>query len=156
MVKIYVLLHKNKITILVNCIVNLLIIIEIVENIPLSISPEVCGLNSNALVGYHNSLINYLWADMLKLYPSMETISNTNNDWDEMVQKTTEDILKSLPEIFNLNKVKTFYGDKCCSPNIIVLLNELRQFNLLLEAIQNTLSQLSMVLKLVLLFTHLQ
>lgn len=93
---------------------------------------------------------------MLKLYPSMEKISNTNNDWDEMVQKTTEDILKSLPEIFNLNKVKTFYGDKCCSPNIIVLLNELRQFNLLLEAIQNTLSQLSMVLKLVLLFTHLQ
>lgn len=136
-------------------LLSIIIIIETIEAIPLYINPEVCGLNSNALLGYHNDLINCLWTDMIKLYPSMEIIRDKNNDWDELVQKTTEDILKSLPELFNLNKVKSFYGEKCCSPNVIVLLNELGQFNMLLEVMNNTLSQLSKVFKPVLLFTYL-
>jgi len=123
----------------------LFIIIEAVNALPISINPKVCGLNPNVLFEYHNNLVSLLWADMIKLYPSVDTIDDKNTDWDRVVQSTTEDILKSLPELYNLNKVKTFYGDKCFAPNIIVLLHELEKYNALLCVIRNTLSQLSKV-----------
>lgn len=82
---------------------------------------------------------------MMKLYPSIGTIHDKCIDWDQVVQTVTEDILQSLPEQFNIKKVRTFYGDKCVSPNIIVLLRELEKFNALLEVIRNTLTQLEEV-----------
>lgn len=121
------------------------IIIEAVRELPLSINPEVCGLNPNVLFGYHNNLVDLLWTDMIKLYPSVDITKDRNTDWDNVVQNTTEDILKSLPELYNIQKVKKFYGDKCFSPNIIVLLHELDKINALLDVIRNTLSQLSKV-----------
>lgn len=120
--------------------------IETVDKIPLSVNPEVCGLNLNVLFGYHNSLVDTLWADMIKLYPNANTASEKYTDWDDVVKNTTEEILKSLPEQFNTKKVETFYGDKCSSPNIIVLLRELDKFNVLLEVMKNTLLQLEKVL----------
>jgi len=111
----------------------------------MSINPKVCGLNPNVLFGYHNNLVGLLWADMMKLYPSVDAVDDKNSDWDKVVQNTTEDILKSLPELYNVNKVKMFYGDKCSAPNIIVLLHELEKMNALLCVIRNTLSQLSKV-----------
>jgi len=114
--------------------------------LPLFINPEVFGLNPNVLFGYHDNLVGLLWADMIKLYPSADTIVDRNNDWDKVVQSTTENILKSLPELYSLNKVKMFYGDKCIAPNIIVLLHELEKMNALLGIIKNTLSQLSKVI----------
>lgn len=85
--------------------------------------------------------------DMIKLYPDIDTINGENADCDEVVEKTAKDILKSLPELFNITKVKTFYGDRCVSPSIIVLLRELEQFNALLAVMKNTLSQLIMVIR---------
>jgi len=123
----------------------LFIITEAVNELPMAINPKVCGLNPNVLFGYQNNLVKILWADMIKLYPSVDTIDDKNTDWDKVVQNTIEDILKSLPELYNLNKVKMFYGDKCFSPNIIVLLHELEKINALLSVIRNTLSQLSKV-----------
>lgn len=79
---------------------------------------------------------------MIKLYPNIDIFYEKYTDWDEVVQNITEDILKSLPELFNIKKVKIFYGDKCSSPSIIVLLRELEQFNELLKVMKNTLSQL--------------
>lgn len=117
-----------------------------VDKIPLFINPEVCGLNPNALFGYHNDLIDRLWENMIKLYPNVDVSDGKKNDWDEVVQKTAEEILQSLPEQFDIKKVKTFYGDKCVSPNIVVLLRELEKCNVLLEVVRNTLSQLAKVL----------
>lgn len=111
----------------------------------MSINPEVCGLNANVLYGYHNGLVNTLWADMIKLYPNVSATYGKNTDWDEVVRNISEDILKTLPELFNVKKVKTFYGDKCANPNIIVLLQELEQFNALLDVMRNILTQLSKV-----------
>lgn len=85
--------------------------------------------------------------DLIKLYPDIDTINGENADHDEIVKNTAKDILKSLPELFNITKVKTFYGDRCITPNIIVLLRELEQFNALLTVMKNTLSQLIMVIK---------
>lgn len=82
---------------------------------------------------------------MIKLHPNVNTTYGKNTDWEEVVKNITEDILKSLPEIFNMKKVKTFYGDKCSNPNIIILLQELEQFNTLLDVMRNTLTQLSKV-----------
>jgi len=121
------------------------ITIEVVNELPLSINPEVCGLNSNVLFEYHNNLVRLLWTDMIKLYPSVDIAYDEITDRDKVVQNTTEDILKSLPELYNINKVKMFYGDKCFAPNIIVLLHELEKINALLDVIRNNLSQLSKV-----------
>lgn len=121
------------------------VVLDAIKEIPLSISPEVCGLNANVLFGYHNNLVNTLWADMIKLYPNVNTTYGKNTDWEEVVKNITDDILKSVPEPFNMKKVKTFYGDKCSNPNIIVLLQELEQFNELLNEMKNTLTQLSKV-----------
>lgn len=114
----------------------------------MSIDPEVCGLNSNALFGYHNKIAELLREDMIKLYPSINTVHYKIDNWDKVVKKTTEDILKSLPDSFNIKKVKTFYGDKCSNPSIIVLLHELERFNMLIEVMRDTLSQLTKVLKM--------
>lgn len=125
--------------------VYLSVVLETVNKIPLSVNPEVCGLNLNVLFGYHNNLVDTLWADMIKLYPNASTASEKHTDWDDIVKSTTEEILKSLPEQFNIKKVEMFYGDKCSWPNIIVLLRELDKFNVLLEVMKNTLSQLEKV-----------
>jgi len=121
------------------------LVVELIDKIPLYTSPEVCGLNSNVLFGYHTNLVDTLCADMIKLYPFVDTVYDRYPDWEEVVKNTAEDILKSLPVPFNVKKVKTFYGDKCSSPNIIVLLHELERFNTLLEVMRSTLSQLAKV-----------
>jgi dynein heavy chain len=82
---------------------------------------------------------------MTRLHPNVNTTYGKNTDWDEVVKNITEDILKSLPEVFNMKKVKTFYGDKCTNPSIIILLQELEKFNALLDVMRNTLTQLSKV-----------
>ncbi|VVC32081.1 Dynein heavy chain, domain-2,Dynein heavy chain domain,Dynein heavy chain, domain-1,Dynein heavy chain, P- [Cinara cedri] len=119
---------------------------EAINTIPLYINPEVCGLNTNVLLEYHSSIVNLLWTDMIKLYPNVETVQDKiSTDWDEVVQNTTADILNTLPELYNINKVKIFYGDKCSTPSIIVLLRELEKFNALVEVMKNTLTQLAEV-----------
>lgn len=122
-------------------------IIEAVNTFPLSIDPEILGLNKNVLFRYYDNLVNLLLTDMIKLYPNSNTINGENNNCNEIVRNTAKDILKSLPELFNIQKVKTFYGDRCATPNIIVLLRELEQFNALLAVMKNSLSQLIMVIQ---------
>lgn len=91
-------------------------------------------------------MVKLLWNDMIKLYPNNSTIHYQNYDWDDVVKNTTEDILKSLPELFNIKKVEIFYGDKCSNPSIIVLLRELKKFNDLITIMKNTLIQLTKVI----------
>lgn len=95
------------------------------------------------MLEYHNAIVNLLWTDMIKLYPYVEkTQDNICTDWDKTVRNTTEDILKTIPEQYNIKQVELFYGDKCSTPSIIVLLQELDKFNTLIETMRNTLTQL--------------
>lgn len=122
------------------------IVTEVINTIPLNINPEVCGLNLNVMLEHHGTIVNLLWADMIKLYPSAETVHDKiGTDWEEIVRNTTVDILTTLPELYNINKVKAFYGNKCSTPSIIVLLRELEKFNALIEVMRNTLTQLTEV-----------
>jgi len=118
-----------------------------VDTIPLSVGPEACGLNANALFAYHDGLADRLWRDAAKLYRNVDgSRDGNNNGRDEAVKNVGADILRSLPGPFDVGKVKTFYGDKCLRPNVVVLLRELDKFNALLAAVRDSLSQLAKVI----------
>lgn len=117
-----------------------------VDAIPLSVGPEACGLDANALFAYRDGLADRLWRDAATLYPDVDGGRDGNDDGrNETVRNAGADILRSLPGPFDVGKVKTFYGDKCRSPGVVVLLRELDKFNALLEAVRGSLSQLAKV-----------
>lgn len=99
------------------------------------------------MLEHHGAIVDVLWANMIELYPSVETVRDgiTIVDRDGVVRNTSAEILKTLPEPYDVVEVKTFYGDRCSAPSIIVLLQELDKFNALVEVMRNTLTQLAEV-----------
>ncbi|XP_050548553.1 dynein axonemal heavy chain 10-like isoform X2 [Daktulosphaira vitifoliae] len=134
--------HRMERLLLQNKNINLF---DIVDKIPTTINPDTCGLHPNAMYVYNNEQIAYIWRNMMKLYPNISTVKNDNNYWCEVVNYKKEKIFNSLPSLYDMNKVRSFYENKKNNPSIIVLFQELQHFNILLETIRNGLTKLQMV-----------
>jgi len=65
---------------------------------------------------------------------------------DEFIDATATDILKRLPTVYDLDKLKKKYGLEV-TPTQIVLLQELERFNKLISTIDKSLSTLKRALK---------
>ena len=63
---------------------------------------------------------------------------------DEFIDATATDILKRIPTVYDLDKLKKKYGLEV-TPTQIVLLQELERFNKLISTIDKSLSTLKKV-----------
>ncbi|XP_052562272.1 dynein axonemal heavy chain 10 isoform X4 [Culex pipiens pallens] len=124
-----------------------------IDTLPLTNTPEVFGLHSNAEIGYYTIAVREMWTYLIDLQP--QTIcarsqqSSTDHrgaetggvSRDEFIDKVAVDILKKLPKPFEIWRVKKQYQINI-TPVCVVLLQELERFNRLLVRMERTLQNL--------------
>ncbi|CAH1099407.1 unnamed protein product, partial [Psylliodes chrysocephalus] len=118
--------------------------IQFIEELPLSNSPEVFGLHPNAEIGYYTQATKEMWSILIELQPQA-TGSGEGISREEFIDNLAKDILKKIPDEYELWRVKRYF-QRTMSPTVIVLLQELERFNKLLFAMRRTLVQLGKAL----------
>lgn len=58
-----------------------LLIIEAIEALPLTNTPEVFGLHSNAEIGYYTQAARDMWAHLLELQPQTGEVYCGGQNW---------------------------------------------------------------------------
>ncbi|XP_058811885.1 dynein axonemal heavy chain 10 isoform X1 [Topomyia yanbarensis] len=124
-----------------------------IETLPLTNTPEVFGLHSNAEIGYYTIAVREMWTYLIDLQPQTTPTGMQSRDKvdygtetggisrDELIDKVAVDILKKLPKQFEIWRVKKQYQINI-TPVCVVLLQELERFNRLLNRMERTLQQL--------------
>lgn len=109
---------------------------EAIDEIPLFTSPGVFGLHSNAEISYFSNSAKELWLNTLMMQTSDGAAAGAVNR-EDYISQVAGDILGKLPEIFDIYNIKKQFDTP--SPTQIVLIQELARFNILLEAMINSL-----------------
>ncbi|CAG9821168.1 unnamed protein product [Phaedon cochleariae] len=118
--------------------------IAFIDELPLTNSPEVFGLHPNAEIGYYTQATKEMWRLLIELQPQT-AMSGEGISREEFIDSVAKDILKKIPEEYEVWKVKRFF-QRAMSPTVIVLLQELERFNKLIHAMRRTLVQLQKAL----------
>lgn len=126
-------------------IVDLFVILEYIDSLDNINTPEVFGLHANAEIGYYTKSAKDMWEHLVELQPQTNEGGGAMSR-DEFIDNAASDILKKLPQIFDLDKIRKKYGLEI-SPTTVVLLQELERFNRLISSMQRSLSTLKRALK---------
>ncbi|CAH1165598.1 unnamed protein product [Phyllotreta striolata] len=118
--------------------------VQFVEELPLSNTPDVFGLHPNAEIGYYTQATKEMWATLIELQPQT-TGSGEGISREEFIDLVAKDILKKIPEEYEIWRVRRYF-QRTMSPTVIVLLQELERFNKLITTIRRTLIQLGKAL----------
>ncbi|XP_066245712.1 dynein axonemal heavy chain 10 isoform X2 [Euwallacea similis] len=118
--------------------------IAFIDELPLINGPEVFGLHSNAEIGYYTQATKEMWNYLMEQQPQVST-SDKGINRDEFIEVVANDVLKKIPEEYEVWKVRRYF-QKMMSPTIVVLLQELEKFNKLIAIIKRTLVQLKRAL----------
>ncbi|XP_011874224.1 PREDICTED: dynein heavy chain 10, axonemal [Vollenhovia emeryi] len=114
--------------------------LRFIDELPLVNSPEVFGLHPNAEIGYFTQAIKRIWRHLIELQPQT-AVSVTGVSKDEFIDNVAKEILTKIPAPYDISKVKRNFG-VAVTPTAIVLFQELKRFNKLIETITRTLNQL--------------
>jgi dynein heavy chain len=115
-----------------------------VHDLPLTSSPAVFGLHPNAEIGYFNNRIRDMWRGLILLQPRVASSASGFNV-EEYKMKTAKDIESKVPPPTDMLMMKTKFGIDP-TPTQIVLLQELARFNLLVDCMAVSLSDLQRAL----------
>ncbi|KAL7022048.1 hypothetical protein ACKWTF_012111 [Chironomus riparius] len=108
--------------------------------LPLANTPEVFGLHPNAEINYYSQTAREIWSHLIELQPQTgQTTGGTTRD--QMIDYIAEDILKKIPQTFEIWRIKKSFAMNI-TPTLIVLLQELERFNKLVKRMSYTLSLL--------------
>jgi dynein heavy chain len=128
--------------------------VKAITEMPITYSPEIIGLHSNAEIDYFTQASKRIWEDMIKLQSSTGE-SSQKKDENTAPVKTREEIVLGMAEMFIEKKVppkfdmlavnKKFTAGK--SPIEAVLTQELERYNMLNDCMNETLSDLISSLK---------
>ncbi|KAJ8963302.1 hypothetical protein NQ318_018771 [Aromia moschata] len=137
--------------------------IAFIDELPLANSPEVFGLHSNAEIGYYTQATKEMWNLLIDLQPqtcttltrlicflvylslSITAASGEGISREDFIASVAQDILKKIPETYEIWKVRRYF-QRAMTPTIIVLLQELERFNKLISTMRRTLVQLQKAL----------
>lgn len=72
---------------------------------------------------------------------------------DQFIDNTATDILKRIPPVYDIDKIRKKYGLDV-SPTTVVLLQELERFNRLISTMYRSLTTLKRVIKIFLKFDN--
>ena len=84
-----------------------------------------------------------MWMQLIELQPQTSD-SGGGMSREEFIDATATDILKKIPVVYDLDKLKKKYGLEV-TPTQVVLLQELERFNQLISTIHKSLSTLKKV-----------
>ncbi|XP_066140827.1 dynein axonemal heavy chain 10 [Euwallacea fornicatus] len=118
--------------------------IAFIDELPLTNSPEVIGLHSNAEIGYYTQATKEMWNILIELQPQISA-SDKGINRDEFIEGMANEVLKKIPEEYEVWKVRRYF-QRMMSPTIVVLLQELERFNKLIAIMRLTLVQLKSAL----------
>ncbi|XP_058137242.1 dynein axonemal heavy chain 10 [Dasypus novemcinctus] len=118
--------------------------VEAIEALPLSNTPEVFGLHSNAEIGYYTQAARAMWDHLLELQPQTGE-SSTGISRDDYIGQVAKDIENKMPKVFDLDQVRRSLG-MGISPTSVVLLQELERFNKLVIRMSKSLVELQRAL----------
>ena len=116
---------------------------EYINALPLTNTPEVFGLNANAEIGYYTKSARDMWEQLVELQPQTGE-SGGGISRDQFIDNTANDILKKIPPVNDLDKIRKKYGLDV-TPTTVVLLQELERFNKLTSSMHRSLSTLRRV-----------
>ena len=129
--------------------------VKAINEMPITYSPEIIGLHSNAEIDYFTQASKRIWEDMLKLQSSTGSSSSSKKDENAAPVKTREEIVLDMAIQFLDSKVppkfdmltinKKFTGGK--SPIDAVLTQELERYNMLNDQMRESLDDLISSLK---------
>jgi dynein heavy chain len=129
--------------------------VKAITEMPITYSPEIIGLHSNAEIDYFTQASKRIWEDMIKLQSSTGDSGSQKKDENTAPVKTREEIVLGMAEMFIDKKVppkfdmlavnKKFSAGK--SPIEAVLTQELERYNMLNDCMNETLSDLISSLK---------
>lgn len=119
-------------------------LIEIeIDKIPLFTNPGVFGLHSNAEIQYFSNSVKELWVNTLLMQTS-DGASEGGINREEYIAKIATEIQEKLPAPFDIFNIKKKF--EVPAPTQVVLLQELERFNILLELISASLTDLKRAL----------
>ncbi|XP_053555751.1 dynein axonemal heavy chain 10 [Bombina bombina] len=118
--------------------------VDEIESLPLSNTPEVFGLHSNAEIGYYTQAARDMWSHLLELQPQTGE-SSTGISRDEYIGQVAKDIENKLPPTFDIDQIRKNFGLEI-SPTTVVLLQELERFNKLIVRMSRSLAELQRAL----------
>ena len=129
--------------------------VKAITEMPITYSPEIIGLHSNAEIDYFTQASKRIWEDMIKLQSSTGDSGSQKKDENTAPVKTREEIVLGMAEMFIDKKVppkfdmlavnKKFSAGK--SPIEAVLTQELERYNMLNDCMNETLTDLISSLK---------
>ena len=132
--------------------------VKSINEMPITYSPEIIGLHSNAEIDYFTQASKRIWEDMIKLQSSTGgSSSHKKKEGEEGTKQvaTKEEIVLKMAEDFSENKVppkfdmlnvnKKFTGGK--TPIEAVLTQEIERYNMLNDKMTETLADLISSLK---------
>ncbi|KAG8306677.1 Dynein heavy chain 10, axonemal [Homalodisca vitripennis] len=114
--------------------------IAAIEELPLVNVPGVFGLHPNAEIGYYTQAAREMWLHLIELQPHTGTAEGGVSR-EEVIDSVAGDILVKLPAVYDLARVRKSF-EMYITPTIVVLLQELERFNVLINRMQSTLTQL--------------
>ncbi len=108
-------------------------------------TPEVFGLHANAEIGYYTKAAKDMWMHLVELQPQTNESGGAMSR-DQFIENAASEILKKLPKVFDLDKIRKKFGLDI-SPTTVVLLQELERFNKLISSMFRSLTTLKRALK---------
>jgi dynein heavy chain, axonemal len=114
--------------------------VEYIRQLPLITSPEVFGLNKNANITKDNQETQQLFDGILLTLPRKN--NDGKNKTQDIIEELANDILKKLPDNFNLEEVQAKYPVLYEESMNVVLVQELIRFNGLINVIRNSILDL--------------
>ncbi|KAL0234517.1 hypothetical protein PCE1_001553 [Barthelona sp. PCE] len=114
--------------------------IGFVEKLPLFDKPALLGLHPNAEIQYNKDCTRSLFLNMIELQP--REVSKGKGDSLDYAMRIITDILKALPDPFDIPLIRKENIDDVPTPTQIVLLQELERFNVLCTLIDKSLNEL--------------
>ncbi|XP_069789574.1 dynein axonemal heavy chain 10 isoform X2 [Narcine bancroftii] len=115
-----------------------------IESLPLANSPEVFGLHPNAEIGYYTQAARSMWGHLIDLQPQTGE-SGSGMGRDEYIEQVAKDIESKLPALFDLDTIYKKIALQI-TPTTVVLLQEVKRFNLLTERMMRSLMELQRAL----------
>ena len=116
---------------------------NMIDTLPLSNSPQVLGLHSNAEIEYYTASTKYLWKCTIDLQPRTASLSGDSISREEYITNIAKDITKKIPEKFDLPILKKNFTDLALpgalAPTTVVLLQEIERWNKLVSVMQQSL-----------------
>lgn len=114
------------------------------NNLPIFDEPTIFGLHGNAEITYFSNAAKEMWSNLI-LMTSLNEGSGSVLFASERVSNISQEISDKLPLPFNITELKSKIS-KTPSSTYIVLLQEVERFNVLLDAMRKSLTDLNRAL----------